>query len=188
MCFQFTHLSCDDWENIYILCLIIIIKSEVWTITRCLGSGHETMECAVCLSTFFWITFPRSFLKISDDISDDIYRHFDDHILLGYHIYKYHSINIPQPWFYILAAARTNVSQGQRVLTYFQVHVLIYQGCNYCCQFDKTWRQISSGAINRIKDSLRMLDISLCLLPVWIFLCKRWYYPLIFIIKTSTLL
>ena len=38
--------------NIYILCLIIIIKSEVWTITHCLGLGNETMVCAVCLSIF----------------------------------------------------------------------------------------------------------------------------------------
>ena len=30
-------------ERIYILCLIIIIKSEVWTITHCLGLGHERM-------------------------------------------------------------------------------------------------------------------------------------------------
>ena len=36
--------------RIYILCLIIIIKSEIWTITHCLGLGHETMVCAVCLS------------------------------------------------------------------------------------------------------------------------------------------
>ena len=52
--FQFTDLFCDDWENIYILCLIII-KSEVWTITHCLGWGHETMMCAVCLSIFLWM-------------------------------------------------------------------------------------------------------------------------------------
>ena len=42
-------------ERIYILCLIIIIKSEVWTITPCLGLGHETMVCAVCLIIFLWI-------------------------------------------------------------------------------------------------------------------------------------
>ena len=36
----------DGWENI-LLCLIIIIKSEVWTIIYCLGLGHETMLCAV---------------------------------------------------------------------------------------------------------------------------------------------
>ena len=42
------------WENIK-LCLIIIIKSEVWTITHCLGLGHETMVCAVCLSILLWI-------------------------------------------------------------------------------------------------------------------------------------
>ena len=39
-------------KRIYILCLIIIIKSEVWTITHYLGLGHETMICAVCLSIF----------------------------------------------------------------------------------------------------------------------------------------
>ena len=50
VCFQFTHFPCDVW--IYILCLIIIIKSEVWTITHCLGLGHETMVCTVCLSVF----------------------------------------------------------------------------------------------------------------------------------------
>ena len=42
-------------ERIHILCLIIIIKSEVWTITLCLGLGHETTACAVCLSIFLWI-------------------------------------------------------------------------------------------------------------------------------------
>ena len=40
-------------ERIYILCLIIIIKSEVWTITHCLGLGHETMVSTVCLFVFF---------------------------------------------------------------------------------------------------------------------------------------
>ena len=52
VCFQSTHFSCDDWENIYILCLIIIIKSEVWTITHSLGFGHETMVSAVCRAIF----------------------------------------------------------------------------------------------------------------------------------------
>ena len=37
------------WLRQYILCLAIIIKSEVWTITHCLWLGHETMVCAVCL-------------------------------------------------------------------------------------------------------------------------------------------
>ena len=36
------------WLRGYILCSIIF-KSEVWTITHCLGLGHETMVCAVCL-------------------------------------------------------------------------------------------------------------------------------------------
>ena len=41
-------------DRICILCLIIIIKSDVWTITHCLGLGHETMVPAVCLSIFLW--------------------------------------------------------------------------------------------------------------------------------------
>ena len=49
--FQFAHFLVMI-ERIYILCLIIIIKSEVWTITHCLGLGHETMVCAVCLFVF----------------------------------------------------------------------------------------------------------------------------------------
>ena len=41
-------------ERIYIICLIIIIKLEVWTSIHCLGLGHETMVSAVhvCLSIF----------------------------------------------------------------------------------------------------------------------------------------
>ena len=54
VCWQFTHFPCDDCVNIYILCLIFIIKSEVWTNTHCLGLGHETIVCAVCLSIFLW--------------------------------------------------------------------------------------------------------------------------------------
>ena len=41
-------------ERIYMPCLIIIIKSEVWTFTHCLGFGHETMVSAVCLFIFLF--------------------------------------------------------------------------------------------------------------------------------------
>ena len=51
VCFQFTHFFRDGWD---IICLIIIIKWEVWTITHCLDLGHETMVCTVCLSIFLW--------------------------------------------------------------------------------------------------------------------------------------
>ena len=51
-------------ERIYILCLIIIIKSEIWTITHCLGLGHETMVCAVCLSIFLWLFCVRHIIKL----------------------------------------------------------------------------------------------------------------------------
>ena len=44
-------------ERKYTFCLIIIIKSEVWAITHCLGLGHETMVCAVCLSIFLFTRF-----------------------------------------------------------------------------------------------------------------------------------
>ena len=32
---------------------LIIIKSDLWTINRWLGLGHETMICVVCLAMFF---------------------------------------------------------------------------------------------------------------------------------------
>ena len=54
VCFQFTHFIVMI-EKIYILCLIFNIKSEVWTITQCLGLGHETMVCAVCLFVFLQV-------------------------------------------------------------------------------------------------------------------------------------
>ena len=44
------------WEYIY-FCLVIIIKSEVWTISHCFGLGHETMVCAVCLSIFLFFLY-----------------------------------------------------------------------------------------------------------------------------------
>ena len=45
-------------ERIYTLCPLIIIKSEVWSITHCLGFGHETMVSALCLSIFLWQQLP----------------------------------------------------------------------------------------------------------------------------------
>ena len=42
-------------ERIYTNFLIIIMKSEVWTITNCLGLGHETMVSAVSLSIILCI-------------------------------------------------------------------------------------------------------------------------------------
>ena len=63
VCFQFTHFPCDDWENIYILCLIIIIKSEVWTTTHCLwNNGVRCMSFYIlmydiCMYTVIKLTF-----------------------------------------------------------------------------------------------------------------------------------
>ena len=48
VCFQFNH-SLVMSERMYILCLIVNMKSEVWTIIHYLGLGHETMVYAVCL-------------------------------------------------------------------------------------------------------------------------------------------
>ena len=43
-------------ERIYTLSYYFI-KSEVWTIIYCLGLGHETIVCAICLSVFLSISF-----------------------------------------------------------------------------------------------------------------------------------
>ena len=42
------------WSRECVLYLIIIIKPEVWIINHCLGLGHETMVCAVCLTMLLW--------------------------------------------------------------------------------------------------------------------------------------
>ena len=42
-------------ERIHIICLIIIIKSEVWTITHYLGLVHETTVSTVCPSIFLFL-------------------------------------------------------------------------------------------------------------------------------------
>ena len=54
-------------ERIYIRCLIIIMKSEVWTITHWLGLGHETMVSAVCLSIFLptWLINMWCLIKVN---------------------------------------------------------------------------------------------------------------------------
>ena len=62
VCFQLIH-ALVMIERIYLFCLIIIIKSEVWTITHCLWSGHETMVCAVCLFVFLWICVMAGLLR-----------------------------------------------------------------------------------------------------------------------------
>ena len=72
-------------EIIYIPCLIIIIKSEVWTITHCLGLGHETMVCAVCISILlcnrcaclFYISLVSYFAFALFDIVEDCLSHVE---------------------------------------------------------------------------------------------------------------
>ena len=41
----------------YVLNLIIII-SEIWIISHCLGLGHETMVCTVCLAMSLYVRGP----------------------------------------------------------------------------------------------------------------------------------
>ena len=61
--------------RIYILCLIIIIiKSEVWTIIHCLGLSDETIVCAVCLSIF--LLQAESRILIEMDTTMHVSKHF----------------------------------------------------------------------------------------------------------------
>ena len=54
-----------SWECV--LCLIIIIKPEVWIINHFLGLGHETMVCAVCLTMFLWTRVVYNW-SVHDDV------------------------------------------------------------------------------------------------------------------------
>ena len=53
VCFQFNHFPCDDWENIYFV-LLSSSNRKYGLLSICLGLGHETMVCALCLSIFLW--------------------------------------------------------------------------------------------------------------------------------------
>ena len=55
LCVFSLHISVVMIEIICIICLIIIIKLEIWTITHCLRLGHETVVCAVCPSISPWV-------------------------------------------------------------------------------------------------------------------------------------
>ena len=52
------------WLRECTLCLIIIIKSEVWTIIHGLALGHETIICAVCLSIFLLSWWPHGMDRV----------------------------------------------------------------------------------------------------------------------------
>ena len=61
------HIYLVMIEIIYILCLIIIIKSEVWTITHCLGLGHETMVFTVYV---FLYSYHHNRLTRGEEVCD----------------------------------------------------------------------------------------------------------------------
>ena len=70
------------WLWWYILCrIIIIIKSEVWTITHCLGLGHETMVCTVCLSIFLCKQYIKHLVKISPSAHEWNVRHLSKELI-----------------------------------------------------------------------------------------------------------
>ena len=54
------------WSRECVLYFIIIIKPEVWIINHCLGLGHETMVCAVCLTMFLWAAYHVSTMPPTD--------------------------------------------------------------------------------------------------------------------------
>ena len=98
---------------IYTLCLIIIIKWEVWTITHCFGLGHETIVCAVYLSIFCCI--PRCIKSkkattkrgaLSNIYVIFIYALFWLNIYIYIYIYKSHNDTL---WVFLTGYATVNI-------------------------------------------------------------------------------
>ena len=83
-------------ERIYILCLIIIIKSEVWTITYCLGLGHESMVSAVCLSILPWYCDVHCW-RLGKAAGDIGYRLFRFRTVRSFTVEDIQTILFPQP-------------------------------------------------------------------------------------------
>ena len=72
---QFSKLSFMQYRGLWVfslpiyllmiarICVLyLIIKSGVWLILLCLGLGHETMVCIVCLSVFSWVQDKHTFV------------------------------------------------------------------------------------------------------------------------------
>ena len=53
VCFQL-HISLLMIMRIFVLHLIII-KSEIWVTSHCLGLGHKTVVCAVCMGLLLFM-------------------------------------------------------------------------------------------------------------------------------------
>ena len=112
VCFQFTHFLVMI-ERIHILCLVIIIKSEVWTNTHCLGLGHETMVCAVCLFVFFNIS-GLSFVRVSISAHMSFWRHIFLHPILANHRCQYRQNIIQHAKFQIIIYSSTTTVWHRR--------------------------------------------------------------------------
>ena len=52
VCFQLTHFSFDNCDNISTYYRITIIKLEIWILSFCFVPGDETMVCSACLAMF----------------------------------------------------------------------------------------------------------------------------------------
>ena len=50
--FRLIPISFWMMVRVFVFHFIIIIRSEIWIIGKCLGSGHEAMVCVVCLAMF----------------------------------------------------------------------------------------------------------------------------------------
>ena len=72
-----------SWLRECVLYLIIIIKSEVWIVNHCLGLGHETMVCAVCLNMFFFFLACDSSAETSHVVW---FRPYESHVPT-YHVF-----------------------------------------------------------------------------------------------------
>ena len=109
------------WWREYTLCLIIIIKSEVWTIIHCLGFGHETMVCAVCLSLILLISLNHANTAYLDILVISLYiLHFEYYIQLYIDKKDIHILNAPY---------NTRMSMFHIVSN---VYCFFNIGCNLC--------------------------------------------------------
>ena len=87
---EMNYINCDDWENIYTLSYY---HHQIGSI-HCLGLGHETIVCAVCLSIFVRhiIVFVLLFYKTSTSCNHNliIYRETNVSLCIGFLLCQQH--------------------------------------------------------------------------------------------------
>ena len=143
------------WSRECVLYLIIIIKPEVWIINHCLGLGHETMVCAVCLTMFLCsLKITRSRHRLIFNMGIPIPGKDGLYIEAGLDAYICHW-SLTLLFHVILKYAEQRTETCQAVPSYIDMHCS-YKAVNKCRYINLKHKtmEISSQRVSQLDDEI----------------------------------